>query len=87
MPTSKMCMSNGSKVLIYLSLYLSASICRIVDSNLQGLISSVFDITYDCRIFCQIEHGVHKSVTKTLDGLVKGQSPPPTDETITAVKW
>ena len=30
-------MSNGSKVLIYLSLYLSAS---IVDSNPQGLISS-----------------------------------------------
>ena len=33
-------MSNGSKVLIYLSLYLSASISRIVDSNPQGLISS-----------------------------------------------
>ena len=47
----------------------------------------VFRITYDRVSFCQIEHGVHKSVTKTLDGLVKGQSPPPTDETITAVKW
>ena len=35
-------MSNGSKVLIYLSLYLSASISRIVDSNPQGLISSMY---------------------------------------------
>ena len=35
-------MSNGSKVLIYLSLYLSASISRIVDSNPQGLISSTY---------------------------------------------
>ena len=33
-------MSNGSKVLIYLSLYLSAPISRIVDSNPAGLISS-----------------------------------------------
>ena len=36
----ELCMSNGFKVLIYLSLYLSASISRIVDSNPQGLISS-----------------------------------------------
>ena len=36
-------MSNGSKVLIYLSFYLSASISRIVDSNPQGLISSVLN--------------------------------------------
>ena len=37
-------MSNGSKVLIYLSLYLSISISRIVDSNPQGFISSVLII-------------------------------------------
>ena len=36
------CMSKGSKVLIYLSLYLSASISWVVDSNPQGLISSTY---------------------------------------------
>ena len=36
----ELCMSNSLKVMIYLSLYLSASISRIVDSNPQGLISS-----------------------------------------------
>ena len=36
----ELCMSNSLKVMIYLSLYLSASISRIVDSNPQGLNSS-----------------------------------------------
>ena len=59
---------------------------KLVKNNLRKRYK-IF-VTYDRIIFGQIEHGVHKSVTKTLEGLVKGQSPPPpTDETITAVKW
>ena len=45
----ELCMSNGSNVLIYLSLYLSATISRIVDTNPQGLISSVCNSDFCCN--------------------------------------